>query len=288
MTTSRHPVPRLHRWYARRRAAVTMLTGLLALGSLAAIPGAAARPGHDGHDPRPTIVLVHGAWADASSWAGVVRRLQAEGYPVVAPANPLRSLASDSAYLATFLETVDGPTVLVGHSYGAAVATNAAVGNPDVRALVFVNGSVPARGETVAELAGPDSALSVPDPTTIFDFAPSTLPPEPGTDVYLKPSTFLRSFATGLRNADAEVLSATQRPITFGALNEPSAEPAWRSVPSWYLVGTKDRVIPRSAQEAMARKAGSSVTRYDAGHLGPVTHPAQVARVITAAVRATR
>jgi pimeloyl-ACP methyl ester carboxylesterase len=120
---------------------------------------------------------------------------------------------------------------------------------------VFVNGSVPAQGETVAELAGPDSALSVPDPTTIFDFAPAALPPTPETDVYLKQSTFLSSFATGLERDSALALAATQRPIMFGALNEPSGEAAWESIPSWYLVGSKDLVIPASAQDAMARRA---------------------------------
>lgn len=265
-----------------------MLVSLFTIGSVAALPGAADAHTGERHGSKPTIVLVHGAWADASSWTGVVRQLQADGYRVIAPANPLRSLESDSDYLETLLATIDGPIVLVGHSYGAAVITNAAAGDPAVQALVFVNGSVPAEGETVAELAGPDSALSVSDPTTIFDFVPAALPPTPETDVYLKSTTFLRSFATGLSRDRALALWATQRPVTFGALNEPSGKPAWESIPSWYLIGTEDRVIPSSAQEDMADKAGSTVVRYHAGHLGPITHPTQVTRTITAAVRATR
>jgi pimeloyl-ACP methyl ester carboxylesterase len=272
----------------RRRLRAALLIGTLTVGATAATPTVAeARlPARGGE--KPTIVLVHGAWADASSWSRVVRRLQGDGYPVVAPANPLRSLSSDSAYLDSILETIDGPIVLVGHSYGASVVTNAAAGDPDVRALVFVNGSVPAEGETVAELAGPDSALSVPDPTTIFDFVPAQLPPTPDSDVYLKRSTFLKSFATGLGRGKAKTLWATQRPITLGALNEPSGTPAWDTIPSWYLIGTGDRVIPAKAQHAMAVKAGSTIARFKAGHLGLITDPGAVVKVITAAARATR
>jgi pimeloyl-ACP methyl ester carboxylesterase len=272
----------------RRRLRAAVLIGSLTLGTVAATPRAADAGQADRGADKPTVVLVHGAWADASSWSRVVRRLQADGYPVVAPANPLRSLASDSAYLDAILETIDGPIVLVGHSYGAAVITNAATGDPDVRALVFVDGSVPAEGETVAELAGPDSALSVADPTTIFDFVPGQLPPTPESDVYLKRSTFLTSFATGIGRSRATSMWATQRPVTLLALNEPSATPAWDTIPSWYLIGTRDRVIPPSAQRDMAVKAGSTISRFKAGHLGLLTDPIPVTRVITAAVRATR
>ena len=277
---------RAHRRRTGRRAGSALLLGLLVLASAVSAPAATGAPAtHPGQ--KPTIVLVHGAWADASSWSGVVRQLQADGQHVVATANPLRSLAGDTDYLKTLLDTIDGPVVLVGHSYGAAVITNAATGDPDVKALVFVNGSVPAEGETVAALAGPDSALAA-DPTTIFDFAPATLPPTPETDVYLKSSTFLKSFATGLSRDRALTLWATQRPITFGALNEPSGEPAWESIPSWYLIGSKDLVIPASAQQEMAEKAGSTVVRFRAGHLGLLTDPTPVTRTITTAVRATR
>lgn len=276
----------------RRRVRVAALLGSLSLAAATAAPtptsGAADDRSPDHGGAKPTIVLVHGAWADASSWNHVVRQLQAEGYPVIAPPNPLRSLASDSAYLDAILETIDGPIVLVGHSYGASVITNAATGDPDVRALVFVNGSVPAEGETVAELAGPESALSASDPTTIFSFVPGNVPPGPDSDVYLKRATFLESFATGLGRQSAEVLWATQRPVTLGALNEPSSTPAWDSIPSWYLIGTKDRVIPASAQRAMAAKSGSSIAEFPAGHLGLLTDPVPVTRAITSAVRATR
>ncbi|GAA4718230.1 alpha/beta hydrolase [Nocardioides conyzicola] len=272
----------------RRRLRAAVLLGSLTLGTAVATPTSADAHSADRRATKPTIVLVHGAWADASSWRPVVRRLQAAGYPVVAPANPLRSLASDSAYLDALLETIQGPIVLVGHSYGAAVITNAATDDPDVRALVFVDGSVPAEGETVAELAGPESALSVADPTTIFNFVPGQLPPTADSDVYLKKSTFLKSFATGLTRKRAKSLWATQRPVTLGALNEPSGTPAWDTIPSWYLIGTQDLVIPAAAQRDMAKKAGSTIARFKSGHLGLLTNPTPVTRVITAAVRATR
>ncbi|MGY2703022.1 MULTISPECIES: alpha/beta fold hydrolase [unclassified Nocardioides] len=135
---------------------------------------------------------------------------------------------------------------------------------------------------------GPGSALSVSDPTTIFGFVPATLPPTATSDVYLKKTTFLTSFATGLSKHTAAALRATQRPVTLGALNEPSGIPAWDTIPSWYLIGTQDKVIPASAQRAMAVKAGSTTERFKAGHLGLITDPGAVVRVITDAALATR
>ena len=168
------------------------------------------------------------------------------------------------------------------------VISNAAAHDADVKALVYINGSVPDEGEAVGPLAGPDSALSVADPTTIFTFVPGTLPPTPGSDVYLRKSTFLASFATGLTPRAATTLWATQKPITLGALNEPATAAAWRTHPSWYLVGTKDLVIPPSAQHQLARRAGSTVAHVNAGHLGLITKPAPVVRIIERADRATR
>jgi pimeloyl-ACP methyl ester carboxylesterase len=275
----------LRTWLTQPVAAAATV-GLLALPLASA--SAATRPSTGTRDQRPTVVLVHGAWADASSWSGVISRLNRAGLTSVAVANPLRSLSGDSAYLRRYLDTIDGPIVLVGHSYGAAVITNAATGDPDVKALVYVNGSVPDEGLSVASLAGPDSALSVPDPTTVFDFVPATLPPDASSDVYLKRSTFTNAFATGLRHDQASVLAATQRPITLGALNEPSGPPAWRTIPSWYLIGTQDRVIPASAQKAMADRAGSTISWFRAGHLGLVTQPKAVANVIVRAAASLR
>src|SRR6266496_2259122 len=200
---------------------------------------------------KPSIVLVHGAWADGSSWSRVVGLLQVQGYTVYVPPNPLRGLASDSAYIASFLQTITGPIILVGHSYGGAVITNAATGNPNVKALVYVDAFAPDQGETVLPLAGPDSDLAV-DPTTVFDFVPYPGAPAGDIDLYLKQSVFLTSFANGVPPPTASVLYATQRPITLSAGNQPSGVPAWKTIPSWYLVGTEDKVIPPTQQRFMA------------------------------------
>lgn len=239
-------------------------------------------------EQQPTVVLVHGAWADASSWSGVVAQLQDDGYTVAAIPNPLRSLSGDAAYVRAYLDTLTGPIVLVGHSYGGAVITNAAAGDADVRALVYVDGFAPDQGEAVTPLAGPDSALAVAatDPTAVFSFVPATVPPTPGTDLYLKPSTFLTAFANGLSASQARVLAASQRPATVGALNEPSGAPAWRTIPSWYLIGTEDQIIPPSAERAMADRAHASVTYFSAGHLGLISDPKSVTRVIERAATA--
>src|SRR2546421_8653690 len=150
-----------------------------------------------GSGPKPSIVLIHGAWADGSSWSRVIGILQQQGYKVYAPANPLRGLTSDAAYIASFLQSISGPIILVGHSYGGAVITNAATGNPNVKALVYIDAFAPAQGETVLSLAGADSALAV-DPTTVFDFVPYPGGPAGDVDLYLKHDTFVTSFASGL------------------------------------------------------------------------------------------
>src|SRR5215207_5866477 len=236
---------------------------------------------------KPTIVLVHGAWADGSGWSDVVRRLQRKGYPVRVPPNPLRSLPGDSATVASFLSTIPGPIILVGHSYGGAVITNAATGDPDVKALVYVDAFAPDQGETVLPLAGPDSALAV-DPTTVFDFVPYPGAPPGDGDLYLKRDVFVTSFASGVPRREAENLYPAQRPLTLSAGSEPSGAPAYATIPSWYVLGTSDRIITPSAQEFMAERAHASITRIAAGHLGLITKPAAVTKVIERAARATR
>jgi len=232
----------------------------------------------------PTIVLVHGAWADASSWNSVITRLQRDGYSVAAVANPLRSLSGDAASVRAFLDILPGPVVLVGHSYGGAVITNAATGSANVKALVYINAFAPDEGEAPAPLAGPDSALSV-EPTTIFDFVPATLPPTPATDLYLKQSTVFASFATGLSDEDKALVHATQRPATVGALNEPSGVPAWRTIPSWYLIGANDLIIPPKPERFMAERAGATIAEYAGGHLGLMSDADIVTREIERAAQ---
>jgi pimeloyl-ACP methyl ester carboxylesterase len=277
------PVLPLLRRARLRSIAIVVVLAATVIPTQVASAGADARSGGS----KPTIVLVHGAWADGSGWSEVVRRLQRHGYPVRVPPNPLRSLPGDAATVASFLSTIPGPIVLVGHSYGGAVITNAATGNPNVKALVYVNAFAPDQGETVLPLAGPDSALAV-DPTTVFDFVPYPGAPAGDVDLYLKQSVFLTSFANGVPAPTASVLYATQRPITLSAGNQLSGVPAWKTIPSWYLVGTEDRIIPPARQRFMAQRAGARTVEVKAGHLSLISRSAAVERLILDAVRATR
>ena len=265
--------------------AVALLAAALVVLGLSPAAVAGERAGTR-HGAKPTVVLVHGAWADGSSWHKVTKRLQADGYVVRVPPNPLRSLPGDSASVADFLATLDGPVVLVGHSYGGAVITNAATEAPGERALVYVDAFAPDDGQTVFPLAGADSALAV-DPTTIFDFVPYPGAPTGDVDLYLKHDTFLSSFASGVPRREAEQLYAAQRPIAFSAGNQPSGPPAFDTIPSWYLLGTQDQIITPAAQLAMAQNAGSTITRVKAGHLSLVSRPGAVTRLIEQAARAT-
>jgi pimeloyl-ACP methyl ester carboxylesterase len=236
---------------------------------------------------KPTIVLEHGAWADASSWSGVIERLQGRGFTVLAPPNPLRSGALDSAYLALFLRTISGPIVLVGHSYGGFVITNAATGNPAVKALVYVDAFIPDVGENLLQhTAG--SCLGG-DPTKTFNVVPSA----GAVDLYVKnvpdpPFPGLADcFANGLSPQAAALVGAVQRPISANALLEPSGPPAWRTIPSWSLVGTADRVILPAEQESMSKRARAHIVNADAGHLSLISRPDAVTDLIAAAAAAT-
>jgi pimeloyl-ACP methyl ester carboxylesterase len=249
----------------------------------ALVPAASANAGGN-RPPKPTIVLVHGAWADGSSWNGVTERLLNEGYQVRVPPNPLRSLSGDADTVRAFLSTVPGPIVLVGHSYGGAVITNAATGNPNIKALVYVDAFLPAQGEAVLPLAGADSALAVP-PQNVFDFVPNVEGPAGDLDLYLKQSTFLTSFANGVKPSTARLLYAGQRPFALSAGNEASGVPAYLTIPSWALIGTKDLIIPPSAQRFMAERANAHISTVNGGHLALVSHPGAVADLITKVAR---
>ena len=234
----------------------------------------------------PTIVLVHGAWADASSWNAVIVPLQAQGLTVLAPPNELRGLTSDSAYIASFLaQRTSGPVVLVGHSYGGAVITNAGAQGGDVKALVYVDAFIPDEGETVVGiLDGSGSALAVADPTTVFDVAGYPGAPEGAAEAFLKPDTVHTAFAQDLPEADRWTIVATQRPASFVANVTPSGPPAWKTIPSWAVLGTEDLVIPIGTQRRMAERAGSTITEVDASHVSMVSHPETTLAAIHAAV----
>jgi len=231
---------------------------------------------------KPTIVIVHGAWTDASSFAGVQHLLTEQGYNVLEFANPLRSLVGDADYLATFLQTrTSGPVVLVGHSYGGAVIGAAATAVPTVRGLVYVNAFVPAEGESLLDLL--NSAGPV-DPSQLFDMAPYPGAPEGDVDLYIQRGPFEPAFATGLSEEAQAEFYAKQRPITFSAVGAPAAAgQGWESLPSWYVAGTRDGSIPLALQLRMAERAGSTVTRVETGHLSMVTHPREVADVVVSA-----
>jgi len=272
----------------KRPARLTLAGSALGLGLVGAIVPAAtasaAKSGTPASAPsaKPTIVLVHGAWADGSSWNGVITGLQHDGYTVDAPPNPLNGAASDSAYLASYLKTITGPIVLVGHSYGGFVITNAATGNTNVKALVYVDAYMPAQGETLNGLTTqfPGSRVS-PD---ALNFAP-----EPGgaIEAYIKQADFRDILANDLPARQADELAATQRPINAAALDEPSGTPAWATIPSWDVIGTADHALPEAAQAFMAQRAGSTVTKVDASHLSMISHPALVRNVIEQAAHHT-
>jgi len=265
-------------------AVIVAMAGLaIPLSQIASARTAEAAAAGDG--PKPTIVLVHGAWADTSSWDGVIQRLQADGYTVYALPNPLRGLPDDTAYLADFLHTISGPIVLVGHSYGGTVITNAATGDPQVKALVYVDAFAPAQGQTIAQLlAAYPGSCAVPANLNVVPFpgAPSGV-----ADAYIKQSVFPSCMANGLPATQARVLAATQRPIATIALTQESGVPAWQTIPSWAVVGTADHAIPLALQLAMANTAHAHITTVDAPHLAMISDPGTVTSVILHAVRAT-
>ncbi|MEU1506253.1 alpha/beta hydrolase [Kitasatospora sp. NPDC005748] len=235
---------------------------------------------------RPTIVLEHGAFADASSWNGVIKRLQADGYPVVAPAVPLRGPASDAVALRGVLQHIPGPKILVGHSYGGSVISAAGANDPQVRALVYVAAFLPAPGETALELSGrfPGSTLGdALDPVT-YPLADGTAT----TDLFIRADAFRHQFAADVPAAQAALMAATQRPIAQSALQEPATVAAWTEKPSWDVVTTQDLNIPEAAQLFMARRAHARVTLVPASHSVAVSHPGTVAQVIEEAARTTR
>jgi pimeloyl-ACP methyl ester carboxylesterase len=236
---------------------------------------------------KPTVVLVHGAWANNASWTGVIKRLQNDGYTAVAPPNPLQSLNGDAQTIADLLQTIPGPIVLVGHSYGGMVISNAATGNPNVKALVYIDAFIPDQGESALGLdsSQPGSVLGAGPPNTVFNFVPFPGAGPGDALLYVKPSVFLQGFANDLPAKEGAVLAATQAPVTFSAVTTPSGPPAWKTIPSWDLVGTIDNAIPSAIQLHMANRAHAHVTEVKAGHLSMISQPDAVTKVILEAAR---
>lgn len=274
----------------RRARSVRVALAMVLIGVLGLIgvtPGTTTSAGGGGpFRDRPTIVLVHGSFADASGFDDVIQRLQALGYPAIAPSNPLRGLAGDAAYIRSVLDSIDGPIVLVAHSYGGMVITNAATGEPDVKALVYINGFAPAEGETAADLAFkfPGSLLT-PENLTVRPY-PTTDPTASGLDAYIKADVFREAFAADLDRRTVAAMAAMQRPIDLAVLQQPSGPPAWATIPSWFIIGKDDNTIPADLHRFMAARAGAVRTvELNASHAVMISQPAAVVRVIVEAAR---
>ena len=233
---------------------------------------------------RPTIVLVHGAFADASSWNGVIERLQQQGYTVIAPANPLRGVAADSAYTASLLHQIDGPVLLVGHSYGGAVITNAATGAPNVVGLVFVAAFAPEEGETLGDVenGSKDSVLN----SALVQY---TYPAGPGgqtsVEFAINPAMIQEAFAGDLPAEVTAQMAATQRPAAAAAFTEASGSPAWKKLPCWAVVATGDKAAGADVVRAHARRAGADIVEVEGSHVIMISQPQVVTDHILKAFR---
>ena len=237
-------------------------------------------------DPAPlTVVLVHGAFADASSWNGVIKRLQAAGIQVTAPANPLRGISTDSAYIASFLNQVPGPVLAVGHSYGGAVISNAATNAANVVGLVFVAAFAPDEGERLGDVESGSK-----DSVLMTALAPRQYPTgqdsEAAVEFAIDPTKFHDAFAADLPPAQTAVMAATQRPVAELAFSEPSGPPAWKSSPAWAVVATGDKAAGTDVIRSMAERAGATITEVEGSHVIMVSKPGAVADVILTAAAA--
>jgi pimeloyl-ACP methyl ester carboxylesterase len=254
---------------------------------------ATGRPEQQAKEPimsatsRPTIVLVHGSFADASGFDEVIQRLQAGGHRTIAPPNPLRTLLSDAAYVRSVLDTIDGPIVLVGHSYGGMVMTNAATGHPGVKALVYLNAFAPSAGEAANDLAYkfPGSMLTPPN-LTVRPY-PTSDPTQTGQEAYINADVFRDAFAADIEPATTAAMASTQRPIHLACLQQPSGAPAWETVPSWFVIGTDNHTIPAELHRFMAGRAGALRTiELPASHVVMMSKAGDVVDVIVEAVEA--
>jgi pimeloyl-ACP methyl ester carboxylesterase len=238
------------------------------------------------HNTGPlTVVLVHGAFADASSWTGVIERLQARGVQVTAPANPLRGLTSDSAYVASLFSQIPGPVLAVGHSYAGAVITNAATTASNVVGLVFVAAFAPEEGERLGEVAG-TSKDSLLGSAQVALHYPTGQGAHTAVEFAVNPARFHDVFAADLSVEQAAVMAATQRPVAEPAFSEPTGAPAWKTLPSWAVVATGDKAAGTDVIRAMARRAGATITEVEGSHVIMISQPQVVTDVIMSAVAA--
>ncbi|MGW0797388.1 alpha/beta fold hydrolase [Streptomyces sp. NPDC002692] len=252
--------------------------------AVAALCTAGVAPAAADGGTRPTIVLIHGAFADGSSWNGVIQRLESHGYTVMAPANPLRGLYSDSAYIASVLKSVKGPIVLAGHSYGGAVISTAAEGNPQVKSLVYISALMPDVGESGMSLGARfPSALGTATDSVPYQAGDGVS----GTDLYLKRDKVHSVFAACLPESQANLLAVTQRPAATTAFSETAKVAAWKTIPSWALVGRQDMTINPAQERFEAERAHSHTVEINSCHVSLIAHPDAVADLILQAAGAS-
>jgi len=229
-----------------------------------------------------TVVLVHGAFADASGFGGVIRELSSAGHEVVAPPNPLRSVAFDASALSAVVKAIEGPVLLVGHSYGGAVITQAGADLDNVAGLVYVAAFGIDAGESCASVQGPypPSMLASTSYPTPYDAAGAPS----GPDLYIRKDQFRETFCADVPVDVAEVMYATQRPLSLAALTENATKAAWKTKPSWYLVSQRDNAIPPDAERFMAKRMGAVTEEIDGSHTAFIAQPVRVAGFIRKAL----
>jgi pimeloyl-ACP methyl ester carboxylesterase len=260
-------------------AATVLAGGGVALASTSNTGAAQGAAGRSGAAAKPTVVLVHGAFADSSSWSSEIQFLQAKGYPVVAVANPLRDVASDSAYLLSVLKTISGPIVLVGHSYAGFPVSAAAAADSQVKALVYVAAYIPDQGESPSDLTYKFPGSELQGSNLVERTEPG------GTDIYINPADFGEVYAGGLSKSQIAVASVTQRPITASALGDPATVNPPASVPKWEIVALEDHAIPTQAEIFMANRAHAHIVTTHSGHDVPAARPGVVDSVIVQAAQ---
>jgi pimeloyl-ACP methyl ester carboxylesterase len=236
-------------------------------------------------DQKPTVVLVHGAFADGSSWEQVIQRLQAKGYTVQAPAIALRGVTVDTAYLSSVVKQIDGPVLLAGHSYGGALISN--VDAPNVVGLVFVAAFAPDTDETLGDVT-PDSKDSILSTALVQRDYPSGSGDAAAPELFIDPAKLRAVFAADLPEERTSVMAATQRPVAAAAFADRSGPPAWKSLPSWAVVATKDKAAGADLVRSMARRAGAEITEVDSSHVVMLSQPQAVTDVILQAAEAVQ
>ncbi|WP_433454473.1 alpha/beta fold hydrolase [Streptomyces sp. CA-142005] len=268
--------------YVLGAAAAAALVGAAAV----ATPTPAASAADSTSAAKPTVVLVHGGFADASNWNGVIAGLQKDGFPVIAPANPLRGLPTDAPYISSVLKSIKGPIILVGHSYGGAVITNAAAGNPNVKALVYVAAFVPDTGEKLGDLIQkyPGSEIQA-----ALNQVPFTNPDgTTGTDLYLRPDRLRDVFAADLPEKTTQLMAAEQRPFSASSFTDVTTAAAWHTIPSWGVVAGADKSIPPDLERFEYRRAHAHVVEVPgASHVVMISHPDVIEHMIEEAAAST-